>query len=78
MRGESFYSIIEDYEIKSSEGKKTVKNTCTSNLTRITGPPQYEGSHSRVTCGDRTVRRHLPSHKRGKLMTFSEFVKKKK
>lgn len=78
MPSKSFYSIIEDYENKSSKGEKTEQeNTYTSSLTKISGAPQYEGSHSRVSGGDEAVRRHLPSRKRGKkLITFTEFMKK--
>lgn len=78
MASKSFYSIIEDYENMSSKGEKTTQeNTYTSSLAKISGAPQYEGSHSRVSGGDETARRHLPSCKRGKkLMTFTEFMKK--
>ena len=77
MRSKSFSNIIEDYEVKISQGKKEAENTCTNNLIGVSGPPQYEGSYSRITGGDETVERRLPSKNRHKLMTFTEFMKKK-
>lgn len=82
MPGKSFYSIIEDYKVKTSAGKEqTEENAFTNNLARISGPPQYEGSYTRISGGDTTMRRSsYPKKgklKKGKLMTFTEFMKKK-
>ncbi|XP_045139250.1 uncharacterized protein LOC123520752 [Portunus trituberculatus] len=79
MPGKSFYSIIEDYELKTSPGKEqNEKKDSTNNLARISGPPQYEGSYTRIRGKDTTRRRRASHSKKAKLMTFTEFMQKKK
>lgn len=78
MPGKSFYSIIEDYKLKTSVGKEqTEKNAPTNDLARISGPPQYEGSYTRISGGGDTARRQSSYRKKDKLMTFTEFMQKK-
>lgn len=78
MPSKSFYSIIEDYELKTSARKEqTEKKVSTNNLVRISGPPQYEGSYTRINGGNTTTRGSSFS-KKGKLMTFTEFMQKNK
>lgn len=75
MKGKSFYSIIEDFKTQTSEGgEQSEERTSINEL--ISGTPQYEGSYSQVTGSSMSLKRNRYSGRKGKLITFTEFMKK--
>lgn len=76
MKGKSFYSIIEDFKTQTSKGgEQSEGRTSVNDL--VSGTPQYEGSYSQVTGGSMSFKRNTYSGRKDKLMTFTEFMRKK-